>query len=98
MIVQQFFVNGLAHISYILGGSKTCGVIDPRRDIQIYLDRAPSVVAIDPKDRKLIGQKHIGSRFGIVNSVIVGGTIYLGNSWDWVIAVPVSEVNPNYRP
>ena len=98
MIVQQFFVNGLAHISYILGGSKTFTVIDPRRDIQIYLDRAPSVVSIDPKDGKLIGQKHIGSRFGIVNSVIVGGTIYLGNSWDWVIAVPVSEVNPNYLP
>ena len=30
----------------------------------------------------------------IVNPVIVGGTIYLGNSWDWVIALPVSEVNP----
>lgn len=43
MIVQQFFVNGLAHISYILGGSKTCGVIDPRRDIHIYLDTAKSM-------------------------------------------------------
>jgi len=43
MIVQQFFVNGLAHISYILGGSKTCTVIDPRRDIQIYLDTAKSM-------------------------------------------------------
>src|SRR4030043_936655 len=43
MIVQQFFVNGLAHISYILGGSKTCGVIDPRRDIQIYLDTAKTM-------------------------------------------------------
>jgi glyoxylase-like metal-dependent hydrolase (beta-lactamase superfamily II) len=43
MIVQQFFVNGLAHISYILGGSKTCAVIDPRRDIQIYLDTAKSM-------------------------------------------------------
>jgi len=33
----------------------------------------------------------------IVNPTIVGGTIYLDNSWDWVIAVPVSEVNPSYR-
>jgi len=40
MIVQQFFVNGLAHASYLLGGSKTCAIIDPRRDIQIYLDAA----------------------------------------------------------
>ncbi|MEI9478228.1 MAG: MBL fold metallo-hydrolase [Deltaproteobacteria bacterium] len=40
MIIQQFFVNGLAHASYLLGGSKTCAIIDPRRDIQIYLDAA----------------------------------------------------------
>jgi glyoxylase-like metal-dependent hydrolase (beta-lactamase superfamily II)/rhodanese-related sulfurtransferase len=43
MLVQQFFVNGLAHVSYILGGSKTCAVIDPRRDIQIYLDTAKAM-------------------------------------------------------
>lgn len=43
MLVQQFFINGLAHISYILGGSKTCAVIDPRRDIQIYLDTAKAM-------------------------------------------------------
>lgn len=43
MLVQQFFVNGLAHISYILGGSKTCAVIDPRRDIQIYFDTAKAM-------------------------------------------------------
>ncbi len=43
MIVQQFFVNGLAHCSYLLGGAKTCAVIDPRRDIQIYLDTAKAM-------------------------------------------------------
>ncbi len=43
MLIQQFFVNGLAHISYIVGGSKTCAVIDPRRDIQIYLDTAKAM-------------------------------------------------------
>ena len=40
MLLQQFFVNGLAHCSYLLGGSKSCAVIDPRRDIQIYIDTA----------------------------------------------------------
>jgi glyoxylase-like metal-dependent hydrolase (beta-lactamase superfamily II)/rhodanese-related sulfurtransferase len=40
MIVQQFFMGGLAHSSYLLGGQKTCAVIDPRRDIQVYLDTA----------------------------------------------------------
>jgi hydroxyacylglutathione hydrolase len=40
MIVQQFFVKGLAHSSYVLGGAKTCAIVDPRRDVQVYLDAA----------------------------------------------------------
>jgi hydroxyacylglutathione hydrolase len=40
MLVHSFFVNGLSHISYLLCGSKTCAVIDPRRDVGIYLDAA----------------------------------------------------------
>ncbi len=43
MIVQQFFVKGIAHSSYMLGGNDTCAIIDPRRDIQIYLDAAESM-------------------------------------------------------
>jgi len=43
MLVQRFFVNGLAHLSYILGGSKTCAIVDPRRDIQIYIDTAKTM-------------------------------------------------------
>ena len=40
MFVQQFFVKGLAHTSYLLGGSSTCAIVDPRRDIDVYLDAA----------------------------------------------------------
>ena len=40
MIVQQFFVGGIAHSSYLLGGAKTCAIVDPQRDVQIYLDAA----------------------------------------------------------
>lgn len=40
MFVQQFFVKGIAHSSYLLGATKTCAIIDPRRDIQIYIDAA----------------------------------------------------------
>jgi len=40
MIVQQFFLRGIAHSSYLLAGSKTCAIVDPRRDTQIYLDAA----------------------------------------------------------
>lgn len=38
MIIQQFFVPGLSHLSYLIGGSKSCAVVDPKRDIQVYLD------------------------------------------------------------
>jgi len=40
MLIQQFFINGLSHISYLIGGSKTCAIVDPKRDVQIYLDTA----------------------------------------------------------
>jgi len=40
MFVQQFFVKGLAHSSYLLGGTSTCAIVDPRRDIDIYLQAA----------------------------------------------------------
>jgi len=40
MFVQQFFVKGLAHSSYLLGGSQKCAIVDPRRDVDMYLDAA----------------------------------------------------------
>jgi glyoxylase-like metal-dependent hydrolase (beta-lactamase superfamily II)/rhodanese-related sulfurtransferase len=40
VIVQQFFVEGIAHSSYLLGGNKTCAIIDPARDIEMYLKKA----------------------------------------------------------
>lgn len=43
MFVQQFFVPGLAHSSYLLGGAATCAIIDPRRDVGIYLEVAASM-------------------------------------------------------
>jgi hydroxyacylglutathione hydrolase len=40
MFVQQFFVKGLAHSSYLLGGTNSCAIVDPRRDVDIYLQAA----------------------------------------------------------
>ena len=40
MFVQQFFVKGLAHSSYLLGGTNACAIVDPQRDVQVYLDAA----------------------------------------------------------
>ena len=40
MIIQQFFVPGIAHSSYIVAGDRTCAVIDPARDTERYLRAA----------------------------------------------------------
>lgn len=40
MIIRQFFINGIAHSSYLLGGNKKCAIVDPARDIDMYLEAA----------------------------------------------------------
>ena len=40
MLIQQFFTPQIAHSSYILAGGKSCAVVDPQRDVDIYLDVA----------------------------------------------------------
>lgn len=40
MYVQQFFIKGLAHSSYLLGAANTCAIVDPRRDVRVYIDAA----------------------------------------------------------
>jgi len=40
MLLKHFFVEKIAHSSYILAGKDQCAVIDPRRDIEIYLQAA----------------------------------------------------------
>ncbi len=43
MLLLPFFTPKISHSSYILAGSKSCAVIDPRRDVQIYIDAAKSL-------------------------------------------------------
>ncbi len=40
MFIQPFYVQGLAHLSYLLAGKTTCAIIDPRRDVDIYVEAA----------------------------------------------------------
>lgn len=63
----------------------------------VYISTGPDVYALNPKNGAILGHEHLGGRFGIVNPVIVGGTMYLDNSWDWVMATPLSRVNPSYK-
>lgn len=43
MLIKHFFINKIAHSSYIMAGSDICAVIDPQRDIDIYIDEARSM-------------------------------------------------------
>ncbi len=40
MIIQQFFIPGIAHSSYIVAGDRTCAIIDPARDVERYIRAA----------------------------------------------------------
>jgi hydroxyacylglutathione hydrolase len=42
MILQQFYLNCLAHASYLIGDARsgTAVIVDPRRDVDIYMDAA----------------------------------------------------------
>jgi hydroxyacylglutathione hydrolase len=43
MLLKHFFVEKVAHSSYLLAGNSACAVVDPRRDVGIYLDAAAAM-------------------------------------------------------
>ncbi len=43
MLLKHFFINKIAHSSYILAGQRTCAVIDPQRDVDVYIHEARSM-------------------------------------------------------
>lgn len=40
MLLKHFFIGKIAHSSYILAGKNSCAVIDPQRDVDIYITEA----------------------------------------------------------
>lgn len=40
MIIRQFFIPGIAHYSYLIGGTGSCLIVDPARDTDRYLEAA----------------------------------------------------------
>ena len=42
MILEQFYLNCLAHASYLIGDeeTRTAAIVDPQRDVQRYLEAA----------------------------------------------------------
>ena len=43
MIFEQFYLGCLAHASYLVGSGGMAAVVDPQRDVQIYLDTAANL-------------------------------------------------------
>ncbi|MBN1944201.1 MAG: MBL fold metallo-hydrolase [Bradymonadales bacterium] len=40
MLLKHFFIGKIAHSSYILAGKTACAVIDPQRDVEVYINEA----------------------------------------------------------
>lgn len=40
MLLKHFYVEKIAHSSYLLGGTQKCAIIDPERDIEAYIETA----------------------------------------------------------
>lgn len=40
MLLKHFFVEKIAHSAYMLAGKKACAVIDPQRDVDVYINAA----------------------------------------------------------
>ena len=78
VLVEQFFLGCLAHASYLVGSGNSAAVIDPQRDIDIYLEAA--------KQKGLtieyIVETHLHADFVSGHQELAqrtGARIYLGN-------------------
>jgi len=40
MLLKQFFIEKIAHSSYLIGGTATCAIVDPSRDVDRYIKAA----------------------------------------------------------
>jgi len=77
MYFEQFYLTCLAHASYMIGSDGEAAVIDPQRDIDIYLEAA------DEQDFKIrhIFETHLHADFVSGHKELAtrtGATIYIG--------------------
>ncbi len=42
MLLKHFFLGKIAHSSYLLAGKTSCAIIDPQRDVDLYINEARS--------------------------------------------------------
>ncbi|AWR96765.1 PQQ-binding-like beta-propeller repeat protein [Acidianus sulfidivorans JP7] len=62
----------------------------------LWVSAGTYIYVINPHSGQLLTMYNVGGRFGIVNPVIAGGTMFLSNSYGWLIAIPLSQIYPAY--
>jgi glyoxylase-like metal-dependent hydrolase (beta-lactamase superfamily II)/rhodanese-related sulfurtransferase len=40
MLIKHFFVEKIAHSSYLIAGTRTCAIVDPERNVDVYINAA----------------------------------------------------------
>ncbi|MEM3353707.1 MAG: PQQ-binding-like beta-propeller repeat protein [Saccharolobus sp.] len=93
-IIWQTRLNGIGLPPSAPGGPRGSATV---YDNLLWIVGGSYVYVINPHNGEILQQYYIGGRFGIVNPVIVGGTMYLTNSYGWVIAIPLSQIYPAYN-
>ncbi len=90
MFLEKIKSEGIAHMSYMLGSGNSAAVIDPRRDVDVYLDiaRKQSVNITHIFETHRNEDYTIGS---VPLSDKTGAEVYHGNATDFRYGNPVSE-------
>ncbi len=90
MILEKVRSEGLSHLSYLVGHKGEAVVIDPRRDVQVYLDLARQhglrilhVFETHRNEDYVIGSQEIARR--------TGATVHHGAALDFEYGSPVRE-------
>ena len=90
MFLQKIRSEGLAHLSYLIGDGKHAAVIDPRRDIDVYVDAAQRngaqithVFETHRNEDYVIGSTELARK--------TGAEIYHGGQLDFKFGNPVVD-------
>src|SRR6516165_9061182 len=79
MYFEQFYLGCLAHASYLLGSEGEAVVVDPQRDVEIYLDAARK----QQLQIRHIFETHLHADFVSGHKELAartGATIYIGRA------------------
>jgi len=79
MLLKHFFMGKIAHSSYILAGRSTCAVIDPQRDVDMYISEARALgVEITHIIQTHLHADFVSGHMDLANKT--GGKIYVAKS------------------